>query len=129
MKQVIILRKDLNLRKGKCVAQGGHAVAGAILGQSISMKSLSKSTKEIGLVLTGDMLEWIRTGMKKVCLGCDSLEQLMDLFQRAKAAGLPAYTVTDAGHTEVEPGTITCIGIGPAEDSRIDQITGQLKLL
>ena len=67
--------------------------------------------------------------MKKICLGVESKAELIDIYNKAKEANLPVYTVTDAGHTELEPGTVTCLAIGPAKDEDIDKITGNLKLL
>ncbi|MDG6968568.1 MAG: peptidyl-tRNA hydrolase, partial [Nitrososphaerota archaeon] len=65
----------------------------------------------------------------KVVLRTQSEAELRELFQRAKRAGLPAALVEDRGLTQVEPGTVTCLGIGPGPDGEIDAITGNLRLL
>lgn len=111
-KQVIVIRKDLNMRKGKCVAQGSHASLGAYLDASVA-----------------DRNEWMQTGQTKICLGIDSEEDLIEIFKSAHKADLPCYLVKDAGHTEIPPGTLTAVCIGPGDEKEIDKITGKLKLL
>jgi peptidyl-tRNA hydrolase, PTH2 family len=112
MKQVIVVRKDLGMRKGKMVAQGSHASLGAYLDCSVA-----------------DREEWMQTGQTKICLGIDSEEDLIQIFKDAYKADLPCYLVKDAGHTELPPGTLTAVCIGPAKIEDIDKITGKLKLL
>lgn len=112
MKQVIVLRKDLNMRKGKMVAQGSHASLGAF-----------RATPDFVTEA------WFYTGQTKICVSVDSEEELLKIYQQAKDAKLPVSLVRDAGHTELEPGTLTAVGIGPAENDAVDQITGKLKLL
>ena len=116
LKQVIVMRTDLNMRKGKMVAQGAHSVAIALL----SIPDEKINTVE----------EWANSGMTKICVGIDSAEALLDLAERASKAGLTVRSVTDAGRTEFhgEP-TNTCICIGPDESEEIDKFTGGLKLL
>lgn len=126
MKQVIVMRKDLNLRKGKMVAQGGHAALTALIGD-IDLERLNRFDPSV--TLSASVFEWIKTGMKKVCLGIDSEDALLELVHRARRIDLPVYTVRDAGHTEIPAGTITCAAFGPCEDERVDPITGDLKLL
>ena len=113
MKQVIIMRKDLNMRKGKMVAQGAHASIG-------SMLAAPEASVEA----------W-RGGFNgvKICVGVDSEKELVDLYHLAKMAGLPTYLVLDIGKTEFKEPTYTAVGIGPAENEEIDKITSQLKLL
>ncbi len=111
MKQVIVIRKDLNMRKGKMVAQGSHA----------SLMAYLKASKEV-------QKEWLNNGQTKICVSVDSEEELLNIFKAADT-NFPVSLVRDAGHTEVEPGTLTAVGIGPAPVDLIDQITGKLKLL
>ncbi len=113
MKQVIILRKDLNMRKGKMIAQGSHASLKAYL--------LSSNTQ--------DAKQWIEDGMKKICVSCDSEEELRSLHAEAIEAKLPCAIILDAGHTEFKKPTLTSVAIGPADDAEIDKITSELKLL
>lgn len=112
MKQVIVLRKDLNMRKGKMVAQGSHACLYAYL----------KTPKEVRDA-------WFNQRQTKICVSVDSEEELFAIHKAAEAAGLPSVLILDAGLTEFKEPTYTAVGIGPAEDDAVNQITGKLKLL
>ena len=112
IKQVIVIRQDLKLPKGKAAAQAAHA----------STLALMKADREVAS-------EWEMSGMAKIVLKVESERELVELFQRAKEDGLKPALVTDAGKTVVQPGTKTCIGIGPAYTEKLDAITGELKLL
>ncbi|MBU0952955.1 MAG: peptidyl-tRNA hydrolase Pth2 [Nanoarchaeota archaeon] len=112
MKQVIVLRADLKLGKGKLVAQGSHASLEAY-------KKASPSQRQ----------EWERDGCKKIVAKVESLADLKALHRQALAAKLPVALITDAGHTQVSPGTVTALGIGPAADGKLDPFTRKLKLL
>lgn len=123
-KQVIVLRKDLNMRKGKMVAQGAHASMGAIL-------SLAKRD---GNTLTLEMDErvhaWLTGPFKKICVGVSSEQELLELYERAKADGLVCSLIRDSGLTEFGGvPTYTAVGIGPDFDEVIDKYTGHLPLL
>ena len=111
-KQVVIIRTDLKMDKGKMVAQGGHAFVNSAL---LASPAIFKA--------------WDNGGCKKVALKTDSLGELLKLFKAAQEDGLPCFLVRDAGCTQVEPGTVTCLGIGPASEKDIDALTRQLKLL
>lgn len=111
-KQAIIVRNDLELGKGKLATQVAHASVGA-------MEHANKAVVK----------KWGNEGAKKVVLKVESLGKLKELHKRAEAAKLPCFVVRDAGLTQLEPGTITCIGIGPAQERDIDKITSELKLL
>ena len=115
IKQVIVLRKDLNMRKGKMCAQAAHA----------SMMFLINRSR------INDLLEhmWINNGMKKICVSVNSETELLDIFQKAKDANLIVHLVTDAGLTEFDGPTKTCLAIGPNVDTMIDPITRELALL
>jgi len=110
-KQAILLREDLDMSKGKMIAQACHA----------SLKAYRKASED-------DRSDWERKGEKKVALEVTE-DQIVQRFEQAKSAGIPAALIKDAGKTEIEPGTITAVGIGPADESRIDSITGDLKLI
>ena len=112
MKQAIVVRTDLEMGKGKIAAQASHA--------SIAALKLAKEE---------DADEWESEGMKKVVLKVSSKESLLKVFDEAKRAGLPTAIIKDAGKTQIEPGSPTAVGIGPADDEDIDKITGKLKLL
>jgi len=111
-KQCIIVRDDLKLSKGKLAVQVAHA---AVSAYECARDEVSEAWKE--------------GGQKKVVLRVPALKDLFELKEIARKHGLPAVLITDAGLTEVPPGTITVLGIGPAEVVEIDKITGNLKLL
>ena len=111
-KQVMVVRKDLRMSQGKLAAQVAHA----------SLESYKQTHFE-------SQLEWEAWGSKKVVLKAEDLKELMEIYGRVKKSKLPYALIKDAGMTEVEPGTITVLGIGPARDEDIDKITGKLKML
>lgn len=112
MKQVIIMRNDLKMGKGKIAAQACHAsIAAYKKANPLKIKS------------------WERDGAKKVVLKVNSLKELFIVFEDVKRLNLPFYLVRDAGHTQIPSATITCLGIGPDDDEIIDKITSHLKLL
>ncbi|MBW3002195.1 peptidyl-tRNA hydrolase Pth2 [Candidatus Woesearchaeota archaeon] len=111
-KQVILIRKDLKLSKGKMSAQAAHASTDALL----------KSHKD-------DIKNWKDQGMKKVILGVENQEELLKLKVQAEDAGLVTVIIADAGRTELAPGTVTAVGIGPDDEDKIDRVTGHLKLI
>ncbi len=114
VKQVIVVRIDLGMGKGKIAAQAGHAsVMGALDVQSSHPEWFE---------------EWV-TAQPKIVLKVDSLDELEEVRRGAAAKKLPCSKVTDAGHTQLEPGTVTCISIGPAPSDTLDAVTGKLKLL
>lgn len=112
MKQIIVIRKDLKMGAGKIAAQASHASIAAYL-------KANKADKE----------KWTRGGMKKVVLKVSSEKELSDICKLARDEKLKCEMIRDAGLTQVEPNTITALGIGPADDKKIDKITGKLKLL
>lgn len=118
---MIVMRKDLNMRKGKMVAQGAHAAMLAMLIQPVP---------EDEQFVEGVMTWFNDHGMKKICVGVESEAQLMEIHKRATEAGLRSFLVNDAGFTEFhgEP-TVTCLALGPHSDEQIDAITGELTLL
>lgn len=115
VKQVIVIRGDLRMGKGKMVAQGAHASVNAFL-------ETRKQKPEWASA-------WLESGQKKIVVRVDSCEELISIYEEAKRAGLPAVIITDAGLTQLEPGTVTAVGIGPAPAPLVDKITGKLKLL
>lgn len=119
-KQVIVMRKDLNMRKGKMVAQGSHASLGAVL-------LFGQGKHDSHLDAYGS---WIKGTFTKICVSVDSEQELMEVFAEASKRKLPVKLITDAGHTEFhgQP-TRTCLAIGPAWSEEIDAVTGGLKLL
>jgi len=115
LKQVMVVRKDLELSKGKLAVQVAHASLGAY---EKAMQARKKYVED-----------WQREGQKKVVLGVDTLAELKELQKKAMALKLPVCLIQDAGLTELEPGTITVLGIGPAPEAEIDKVTGSLSTL
>jgi PTH2 family peptidyl-tRNA hydrolase len=114
-KQVIVVRTNLRMSKGKTCAQVAHA----------SLGSAERARKE-----SRDWYEsWRKEGQKKVVVEGKDGEELLQLLETARANNLPYYLVEDAGLTELEPGTTTALGIGPAPNELMDKVTGHLKLL
>ena len=111
-KQVIVVRADLSLGKGKMAAQVAHASLGAY-------RATGSRPREA----------WEDSGEKKVVVKAKYLDELMKLHAKAKALRLPCALIRDAGKTAVEPGTVTALGIGPAEEKALDSLTGKLKLM
>lgn len=119
MKQIIIVRRDLAMKRGKLAAQACHASLGAYLECSTNSRAGWPTY----------MNKWMATGMKKVVVYCDNEWELFDLWEKAKRAQLPSYFVRDAGLTTFKEPTNTTLAIGPAPEGEIDTITGRLKLL
>ena len=115
LKQVIIVRKDLKMGIGKTAAQVAHA----------SILSSEKArTKNI------DWFKWwFDFGQPKIILKVNSLKELEEINEKGRFHNLPTAIVRDAGLTQLDPGTATCVGIGPAPTHLINIITGGLKLL
>jgi len=111
-KQMIVIRKDLKMSVGKTIAQACHASLGAY-------KKVKKPKTQ----------RWNLDGQKKVVLELNSKRQLLNLYNRVKRKKIPCFLVEDAGLTELEPGTITALGIGPVDEKEINKITGSMKLL
>ncbi len=114
-KQVIVVREDLKLSRGKLSAQVAHAAV------SCAIKAEKNKNKFFS--------EWFLEGQKKVVLKVDDLDSLLKIFNEAKSVGLITELIKDAGLTEIPPGTITVLGIGPAPEEELNKIVGDLKLL
>ncbi len=114
-KQAIVIRNDLGISKGKIAGQTSHASVSAY-------EKTKKSNPEIAQA-------WFSEGQKKIVLKVQSEQELLDYFNQCKRAGIPCELIRDAGHTQLEPGTLTCFGAGPWDEQAIDKILGKLKLL
>ena len=128
-KQVIVMRKDLNMRKGKMIAQGAHASLG-VFTQTMSYGT-SNMHKEVGVFnnVYGPMLEWCKSSFKKVCVYVTSEEALMEVYESIPSE-IPKILITDSGATEFNGvPTKTCIAVGPWWSDEIDKYTGKLPLL
>lgn len=115
LKQVILVRTDLKMGKGKIAAQVAHASLGAAL----KAMKIHKEWFE----------KWIESGQAKIVLRVSSESELLEYRNKAVEVNLPTELIIDRGLTQLEPGTITCLAIGPAPSELIDKLTGSLKLL
>ncbi|MFQ6051959.1 MAG: peptidyl-tRNA hydrolase Pth2 [Candidatus Hydrothermarchaeota archaeon] len=115
VKQVILIRRDLEISKGKLCVQVAHGSVGAAL---VSQKRFPSYFKK-----------WIDGGQKKVVLTCKDLDEILSIKKISDEKFLPNYLVRDAGLTELPPGTVTSLAIGPFSSKKIDSITGSLPLL
>ncbi|MEK6828536.1 MAG: aminoacyl-tRNA hydrolase [Nanoarchaeota archaeon] len=126
IKMVIVIRGDLKntkkekVRTGKIIAQACHSVLGFVWN---NMKG-----RKISFELTDEQFKWVQEGQTKIALKANSEKEMMEIFQNAKSQGLAAELITDAGHTEFDGPTKTCIAIGPDYSSKIDNVTGHLSL-
>ncbi|QSG14123.1 peptidyl-tRNA hydrolase Pth2 [Halapricum desulfuricans] len=111
MKQAIVARADLGMGEGKLAAQVAHASLSAY-------EDATASTRK----------EWKGSGQKKIVLQADGESQLFELADKAETEGIPHAIVRDAGHTQLEPGTVTALAVGPAAEDRVDAVTGDLSL-
>ena len=129
-KQVIVIRKDLKMRRGKEIAQGSHASM-AFMSHLLRGVSYCRScaTAHSGQALSKVQREWVDGSFAKVCLQVNSEAELIDVFHKAQEAGLTVHLITDSGKTEFGGvPTNTCLAIGPDYPEKIDPITGSLKL-
>jgi PTH2 family peptidyl-tRNA hydrolase len=123
MKQVIVIRKDLKMRRGKEIAQGAHASV-----KFISHR-IQAHLKGEPLTLSDAELAWFEGNFKKICLIVNSEDELLEIHQKAQDNGLVSSLIQDRGITEFSGvPTYTCLAIGPDEPDKINQITGHLKL-
>ncbi|MFQ5761521.1 MAG: peptidyl-tRNA hydrolase Pth2 [Candidatus Bathyarchaeia archaeon] len=113
--QNIIVRMDLRMSRGKLCGQVAHAAVAAA-------EEARKRRQDWWHV-------WMREGQRKIVLKVKNLEELVKLRDHAEELRLPTATVQDRGLTELPPGTVTCIGIGPAPSGVVDKISKQLPLL
>jgi PTH2 family peptidyl-tRNA hydrolase len=113
VKLAVVVRTDLDMGRGKIAAQVAHAAVAATLAS-------------LG---TADVAAWLREGQPKVVLKVSSAGQLEDVVRQGRESGLPVEVISDAGRTQLTPGTLSCCALGPAESHRIDAVTGGLPLL
>lgn len=119
-KQVIVMRRDLMMRRGKEVAQGAHA----------SMMWLALRVRQPDCTFTEAEQRWLDGGFTKICVQVFSEADLLKIVEKAREAGVMAHLVVDAGRTEFRGvPTPTCCALGPDYPERINPITGKLRLL
>ncbi|WP_435317364.1 peptidyl-tRNA hydrolase Pth2 [Haloarchaeobius sp. TZWSO28] len=111
MKQAIVARTDIGMGKGKLAAQVAHASLSAY--EDAGRKARN---------------EWKGSGQKKVVLKASGERELFELADKAEREGIPHAIIRDAGHTQLDPGTVTALAVGPADDDLVDRVTGDLSL-
>jgi len=125
-KQVIVVRKDLNMRKGKIAAQAAHASLKVFLDRA-------EKKGDDSILITGlgaEEMDWVFGVFTKPVCSVDSEEALLGIYNKAIELGLPCSLITDSGKTEFHGvPTNTAVAVGPAEVSRIDEVTAGLPLL
>ena len=125
VKQIIVVRKDLNMRKGKMCAQVAHAAMKWIFDNNESDK-----LGELKVKLSEPENTWCTERFAKIVVSCDSEEELRTLMFKAEMANIDVYPIIDAGLTEFHGvPTLTCASFGPDFSDALDEITGNLKLL
>lgn len=127
-KQVIVIRKDLNMRKGKMVAQGAHASLKPFFDR-FQRVDASETTITYQITVGIEEAEWINGMFTKICVSVDSEQELLEIYAMALAMELPCALITDAGLTEFKVPTKTAVSVGPAHADKVNAITGHLKLL
>jgi PTH2 family peptidyl-tRNA hydrolase len=111
MKQAIVARTDIGMGQGKLAAQVAHAALSAY-------EDADQRTRRA----------WKGSGQKKVVLKGSGEDELFALADKAEREGIPNAIVRDAGHTQLEPGTVTALAVGPADEEVVDRVTGDLSL-
>jgi PTH2 family peptidyl-tRNA hydrolase len=134
IKQVIVMRKDLNMRKGKMVSQGAHSSLKVFFDMNMT-KTIKDGSTVYNIHLPDgsigeDITSWIEGIFTKITCSVSSEEDLLNVYRKAFERGLPCALVQDVGKTEFKGVlTYTCCAIGPAKAEIIDIITGTLPLL
>ncbi|MBS3064989.1 MAG: peptidyl-tRNA hydrolase Pth2 [DPANN group archaeon] len=119
LKQVIVVRADIGMSKGKTAAQAAHA----------SVSAVFKTQQHDKIFQATLVKDWTKQGAKKIVLQVKSEKDLIKLADLCVRAGLKHAIIKDAGETELPPGTMTALGIGPDDETKIDKITGSLSAL
>ena len=128
-KQVIVIRKDLNMRKGKLAAQAAHAATAAVL-HNLARVLLYKLMYKLGVKSSNALFHWVNDSFTKICVSVNSEAELDTIYNFAKQRGIPAYMIVDKGVTEFNNvPTKTCLSIGPAYNAAFLGVTSHLPLM
>jgi len=126
-KQVIVIRRDLRMRRGKEIAQGAHASTAWLADRVVDGMSPNGTVDHVAL--SAAERSWLQSSFRKVTVQVNSEEQLMAVYQHALEVGLVVHLVTDRGLTEFGGvPTRTCLAVGPDYDDLVDPVTGGLEL-
>lgn len=125
IKQVIVVNRALNMRKGKMCAQVAHASMKFLLDLDDAI-----DLNRLNIPLSQEEAEWLATGHAKIVVGCDSEEELRNLIMKAEVLGVTVHSIVDEGRTEFHGvPTLTCAAFGPADEADVNKVTGKLGLL
>ncbi|OIW25853.1 PTH2-domain-containing protein [Coniochaeta ligniaria NRRL 30616] len=122
-KLVLVVRTDLGMTKGKMAAQCGHATLACY------KTLLQESQKNPSGAAAKLLKRWERHGQAKIAVQTKSQDEMLELMGKARSLGVTAEVIADAGRTQIDAGSLTVLGVGPAPKSVVDKITGHLKLL
>lgn len=129
VKQVLVIRKDLKCRKGKMIAQGAHASLNVFFQRMTHAQSSGADVYSF-INFSEAVNVWLRSGKKKITVSVDSEDELIEIYEKARKAGILCSIVVDHGLTEFKGvPTKTAVAVGPDLSELIDPITGHLKLL
>ncbi|AET39719.1 aminoacyl-tRNA hydrolase Ecym_4699 [Eremothecium cymbalariae DBVPG len=120
VRMALVVRSDLQMTKGKVAAQCCHA---ALACYRLIAEEPSRDSYNPHMVS-----RWLSRGQAKITLKCPDKESMDELFANALALGINCYVVHDAGRTQIEAGSATVLGLGPAPKAILDEVTGGLKL-
>lgn len=128
LKQVIVVRKDLNMRKGKMSAQVAHASMKFLVDVLTEMEPKDQDVRNL---LTEDECTWLFSkSFAKIVVSVDTEQELLDLMKEAEQQGIKCKEIVDSGRTEFHGlPTLTCAAFGPDRREKLDKLTGHLKLL
>jgi len=131
VKQVIVVRKDLNMSTGKIAAQVAHAAIKVFLDRTVTWRPNAMPMGNYMIIeMTKEMKQWATESFIKVVVSCDSEKEIYELSKKADEAGIPYAIIVDNGFTEFQGNrTTTCIAIGPDDSEKIDKLTKEYKLL
>lgn len=122
-KLVLVVRTDLGMTKGKIAAQCSHATLACY-------KTLSRAAEKAPSSPEAQILKrWERHGQAKIAVQIKSQDEMLELMGKARSLGITAEVIADAGRTQIDPGSLTVLGVGPAPKSQVDLVTSHLKLL
>lgn len=127
VKQVIVIRRDLKMRRGKEIAQGAHASSAWIA--SMVAEAVDPVSRAATVTLDAAAFVWITSSWRKVALQVQTEDELLALHEQAESAGLRSHLIRDGGVTEFHGvPTLTALAIGPNVSADIDAVTGHLTL-
>ena len=115
IKQVIVVRNDIKMSRGKIAVQVAHAAVSSFYNTLLEKREIA--------------LKWLDEGQPKIVVKVNDLRELKSIMKEVEDRGIVTVLIRDAGYTELEPGTVTCLGIGPDYSDLIDEVTGELPLL